>query len=309
LSFVAILATGFGVGAAYWHHKDVHANDKRNKQYNLLASHTLLDKPSDFILDFTDLRHQVKDYADKNVGKDNASIYFQYLPTGTAFGYGETRSFTGASLIKLAFVMDIYKLAEQGKVNLDTKVALKQEWLDDGYGTLYKQGTGYSLSYRDAIKFALEDSDNTVINMIHDALKASGMTPDQEAINYLDIDFQLTAAEQVNIGAKSYTSFLGCLYFSCYLQLNDSQEILNFLTMSSSVDRLTAQIPKGAVVAHKIGTFSNEVESDCGIFYIPNRNYSLCIMLKQSDPVASQHISDISKMVYDYVSTVSPPPK
>ncbi|MDB5182322.1 MAG: hypothetical protein JWO47_106 [Candidatus Saccharibacteria bacterium] len=301
----ALAGVGFGA-VKYEHNKDMHSSDKRNAAYNLLSRSILSDKQSDVILDFTDVRNQVRDYADKNIGKDNASIYFQYLPTGTSFGYGETRAFTGASLIKVPFVMNLYKLSEEGKVNLDKKVALKTEWLNDQYGELYKKGAGYMLTYRDAAKLAMEDSDNTAVLMILDALQNAKMQPKEEAINYLDIDFQLTSTDQVQIGAQSYTSLLKCLYFSCYLKLSDSQEILSYMSQSSFNDRLTAQIPDGVVVAHKIGTFNKEVQSDCGIFYVPNRKYSLCVMLKQSDPEASRHISEISKMVYDYVTSAAP---
>jgi beta-lactamase class A len=300
---LVLLGASFGAGVKYANRTQVSAARQNETKYNLLSKDILADKQSDIILDFTDLRQHVEAYAAKNIGKDNSSIYFQYLPTGTGFGYGETRAFTGASLIKVPYVMNLYRLAEQGKVDLDKKIPLKEEWLNKDYGNLYQQGAGYMLSYRDAARYALENSDNTAVLMILDALKQSGMTPEEEAINYLNLTFTLTDKLQVDIGAQSYTSILKCLYFSCYLRLDDSQEMLAHMTNSSFNDRLTAQLPTGVTVAHKIGTAGAMIESDCGIFYIPNRNYSLCVMLKQGDPEASKHIADISKMVYDYVTS------
>jgi beta-lactamase class A len=308
---LAALAGAFFAGSNHAHNKDIHANDKRVATYKLLSNSILDDKQSDILLDFTNVRNEIKEYVDNNIGKDNASIYFQYLPTGTAFGYGETRTFTGASLIKVPYAMNLYKLAEQGKVDLDKKVALKEEWLNDQYGDLYKKGAGYMLSYREATRLAIENSDNTAVLMILDALQNANMPRAEEAINYLDIDFHLNQTDQVQIGAQSYNSILKCLYFSCYLKLDDSEEILGYMTESSFNDRLMAYIPEGVVAAHKIGTFNKEVQSDCGIFYITNRNYSVCIMLKQGDPEASQHIAVISKMIYDYVTsaTAANPPQ
>jgi len=306
---IGLLGASFGAGTRYSNRPEALTVNKQDAPYSLLSKDILADKQSDILLDFTDLRLQVEAYAAKNIGKDNSSIYFQYLPTGTGFGYGETRAFTGASLIKVPYVMNLYKLAEQGKLDLDTKIPLKQEWLNKDYGTLYQKGAGYMLSYRDAARYALQDSDNTAVLMILDALKTSKMSVQEEAVNYLDITFTVTDTLQIDIGAQSYTSILKCLYFSCYLELNDSQELLSYMSKSSFTDRLMGQLPSGVIAAHKIGTAGLEIQSDCGIFYIPNRNYSLCVMLKQSDPEASKHIAVISKMVYDYVtsSTASRP--
>lgn len=300
---VVLVGASFGAGIKFAGRSKTPAAADETAKYTLLSKDILADKQSDILLDFTDLRQKVEAYAAQNVGKENSSIYFQYLPTGTGFGYGETRAFTGASLIKVPYVMNLYRLAEQGKIDLDKKIPLKEEWLNKDYGDLYKKGAGYMLSYREAAQYALERSDNTAVYMIIAALKASDMSPDEEAVNYLDITFTITDKLQIDLGAQSYTSVLKCLYFSCYLNLNDSQETLNYLTQSPFSDRLTAQLPAGVKVAHKIGTNGESIESDCGIFYVENRNYSLCVMLRQSDPDASKHIADISKMVYDYVTS------
>jgi hypothetical protein len=52
------------------------------------------------------------------------------------------------------------------------------------------------------------------------------------------------------------------------------------------------------VVAHKFGTFGDKVQSDCGIFYIPNKNYLLCVMIEGGDTAASRQIGDVSQIVY-----------
>ena len=65
-------------------------------------------------------------------------------------------------------------------------------------------------------------------------------------------------------------------------------------------------LPEEVKVAHKIGTYDAtdqiHVQSDCGIVYIPERNYLLCVMVKGDDPIASRIIGDISKVTYNFVT-------
>jgi hypothetical protein len=60
-------------------------------------------------------------------------------------------------------------------------------------------------------------------------------------------------------------------------------------------------------VSHKIGVASflgEPSSSDCGIFYIPRRPYFLCVMVHGDRVKALEHIGDLSKMTYDFVTTV-----
>jgi beta-lactamase class A len=209
-----------------------------------------------------------------------------------------------ASLIKLPAAMDLYRAAELGKVDLDKKITLQESWLDGGYGTLYQKGAGYELSLRDAAKIMLTESDNTALKAIAYSTETK-LTPDQRAINALDADISQNPDLTVSIGARSYTSFLKCLYFSCYLSKDDSQELLDYLSESTFDNRLAAGIDDKSIrVAHKIGVANTTTQSDCGIVYVPNRNYAICIMLNGDDnPQTNKHIAELSKIVYTFVKT------
>ncbi len=154
---------------------------------------------------------------------------------------------------------------------------------------------------REAAKLALTESDNTAISAIiystRDLLK-----PDESVINSLDVSFQRDEKLLLSISARSYGSFLKCLYFSCYVNKTDSQEILAYLSESKFNNRLRAGVPSDVLVAHKIGTYSNQTQSDCGIIYEPSRNYILCIMLFVEDNSAgNSHIANLSRITYDYI--------
>jgi hypothetical protein len=200
--------------------------------------------------------------------------------------------------------MALYKASELGKVDLGQKITLKQEWLDDAFGDLYKKGAGYQLTLREAAKIMLEDSDNTALNAISFSTQDL-LTDEQTPINALDLE--ITVDENNNytiaIGPRDYSSVLKCLYFSCYLNKEHSQELLGYLTNSSFDARLRDGIAdKSIPVAHKIGNYAQSVQSDCGIVYLPNRNYALCVMLKGADDKETdKKIADLSRLVYEFV--------
>ncbi len=273
------------------------------KEYPLLAKRLFVENPNNIRINFNPLRQALNTYM-KNNGLEG-SIYFEYLPTGTSIRVNGDEQEVVASLIKLPAAMELYKAAELGKVNLNDKVKLKAEWLDGGFGELYKKGAGYELSYRDLTKIMLKDSDNTALKAI--ALSIQGILPiDQSPFQFLDIDFTQNSDFTVSVSARSYSSFLKCLYFSCYVSEQSSQELLTYLTESNFDTRLLAGIDKNVQVAHKIGTFSDTTQSDCGIVYVDRSNYAICVMIDgPDDPSTDEHIAAISRLAYAYVTDTS----
>lgn len=278
-------------------------SERLQERYDLLSKRILIENPNDILLDFKPLKIKTQQYIDAHVGVDNISFYFEYLPTGSSIGVNEDKPVIGASLLKLPVVVNVYKLAEEGKINLDETVPLKQEWLNNDYGTLYEKGAGFRLTIREAAKYALEQSDNTAVLLLFDSLSKAEKTTTPQILDFVDANFATNTKDQVLIGAQSYSSILKCLYFACYLNKDDSQEILHNLTLVESKERLPLHIPNNVQIAHKIGTYENSAQSDCGIFFLEKRNYLLCIMVQGDDPQASKNIADLSKIVYDAVSS------
>lgn len=277
--------------------------EQQAANYNLLAKRLFTEDPNDSWVNFSTLRKQINDYyASNNL---SGSIYFEYLPTGTSIRINGDEQLVAASLIKLPAAMDLYKASELGKVDLDETITLKQEWLDNQYGELYKKGAGYQLTLREAAKIMLKDSDNTALKAVSASL-GNRLASDENVFSSLDMDFQINKDFTVSIGARSYSSTLKCLYFACYNNKNDSQEILSYLTDTPYKSRIVAGInDKDIKVAHKIGTHFNANQSDCGIVYFPKRNYIICAMIGGAESsVTDKKIADISKIVFDFIKAI-----
>jgi len=269
-------------------------------RYPLLSGSVLDGTPNnDILINFVPLRKNLEQrFAAVNAKK---SFYFEYLPDGTSIRVGADQQLVAASLIKVPLAMNLYKAAELGRIDLDKKVTVSAEELDDAFGDLYKKGPGFTLTLREAAKHMLIDSDNTATHVVFNQVK-NLLSYDEQSLARLDIE-QNTENGQAVITARSYSSVLKGLYFSAYLNNDGSQELLGYLAKSAATNRLTQRLPSDVPVAHKIGVYNaNWAESDCGIVYAPKRPYIICAMVGLPEPEASKFIADVSKEVYDFVS-------
>lgn len=275
--------------------------DLELSSHKLLAKRIFLSKPNDLLVNFEPLRADLRKDLAYYDGK--VSLYFEYLPTGTSIRMGEKEHLVAASLLKVPAVMELYQLAEQDDVNLDDTITLKEEWLDAGYGELYKKGAGYTSTIREFAELALEKSDNTALNAIQSVVDAHATEKMTSAYEALDVDYVDDAHTNLSLSARAYASFLKCLYFACYISPDSSQEIMTSLTRSTYGEdgRLGKYIPSDVKIAHKIGVAGDQVQSDCGIVYVPNRHYILCVMLNEEQGRGGEVIAQLSKKVYDYV--------
>jgi len=184
VSALGALLIGVGLGVAVTLIlKDEKSQSAQSVQYPYLAKRIQTGIKNEIKVNFSELRKQLTDYINKQEGGGaNISYYFEYLPTGVSININERNESIAASLMKLPVVMNLYKQAELGKIDLDKTVKLKKEWLNSEYGTLYKQGEGYPITIREAAKLTLKDSDNTALLLIWDQLKPLQTSPDQDAL-------------------------------------------------------------------------------------------------------------------------------
>ena len=268
--------------------------------YSLLSRRVLVENSSDIIINFLSLRSRLNEMTQPY--GNNFALYFEYLPTGVSIGVNSGQEFYSASLFKLPVVMAYFRHKENNNINYDIKEKLTTNMLDSRYGNLWIRGAGYQIGLDEAAKLALTDSDNTAVNALGPYITSSDFN---DVYNAIDIDLNLTSNGVIST-AKSYSSILKSLFFSALLSKDDSQKILSYLTESKFNDKLVAGLPSGVTVAHKIGVYQNggdKAYSDCGIVYIPNRPYMLCMISKSDEQTARDRMKLISQTVYDYVSS------
>jgi len=91
------------------------------------------------------------------------------LASGERIGHLESASFPTASAIKLAIVYELFKQADEKRIDLEEKVTLDRRQAVGGTGVLVEMGTP-TLSIRDYAVLMVTLSDNTATNVLIDRL-------------------------------------------------------------------------------------------------------------------------------------------
>jgi len=269
------------------------------KQYPLLSARALNpNNPNNLVVNFLPLRQNIHKVVDPY--GDSFAIYFEYLPTGTTIGINEDHNFTAESLLKVPVVMAYFHKKERIGLKTDPTVKILPSELNAKFGDLYKKGAGYQINVGDAVKLALQKSDNTASLVIADQISENDF---QFVYDGLDVPEMVTGKTPI-ITAQEYSSVLKALYFASVLNTDDSEEILDLLTQTDFHDLLPSGVPSGIPIAHKIGLVNGEIYQDCGIVYVPQAPYSLCMVSKSDEKTAKQRMHTLSKMVYDYVASL-----
>ncbi|MBP6962296.1 serine hydrolase [Candidatus Saccharibacteria bacterium] len=280
------------------------AQSKKASQFPWLANRLFTPQNDDMIINFTQLRETMNDYY--NEQKIPLGVYFEYLPTGASVGVKDQLQVEIGSLAKVPAVMGIYKEIEKGNLKLEDILTVKEENLDDRFGDLWKEGAGKQLTVEEAVEYTLKQSDNTAASVLTSSLTSETL---EEVFNELDLPKTRTGPFPV-MSPKSYASVFRNLFLSAYLNNESSNAILGELTETNFNDKLPGGVPDNVKVAHKIGVFriadTQDIYSDCGIIYVPNRPYILCVMVAAPEAVAREEIIAYSKMVYSFVSQVKP---
>jgi beta-lactamase class A len=194
----------------------------------------------------------------------------------------------------------VLKKVELSELSLDQEVVITKDYLDDESGTLYTKGEGYVSNVRELLIYLAKESDNTAIGAllslvddeeIGSAWFASGLP-------------KLSSESDILVSPKEYSNIFRSLYFSTYLRRTYSQLALSILSDTDRSTQLVAGVPSDVKVAHKYGAFvDGGYFHDCGIVYVPNKPYMLCVMSRDSSRnEADEVISGLSTVIYNYIS-------
>lgn len=275
--------------------------------YSLINKAVTANIGKHFIVNFAPLKIQfeniIKKYSQKTY------VYFSYINNGSWIGINEKEEFTAASTIKVPLAMSVYKLSEINKLDLGGSYAVEEADLDSNFGDLYKTGLGKTFTIDDLTEIMLEKSDNTAMNAIYNVLLRLGI---QDPLNkvYEELGWQFLTPPTLDevpdyqkINLKTLANMFLALYNSTFLNPENSQQVLKALSETSFDDKIVSGVPENITVSHKIGISTpDDTFSNCGIIYVPSRNYLLCVGSSgANEETANKFMSEISKATYEYV--------
>ena len=97
----------------------------------------------------------------KETKKGNKVAFYYEDLNNNILSFNENICFYSASTIKILVCLLIYKLADEGKINLNDKLLVTQEELFEGSGVIKNQKENTEYSIEKLIELCLVESDNT----------------------------------------------------------------------------------------------------------------------------------------------------
>lgn len=288
------------------------SDNQFEREYMFLNPATELIGKKNLIVDFQQLRESL---TNKYENREDylISLYFEYLPTGANISINKDEKVWPASLIKIPVAMAMMKKVESGKWNFDNELVILDEDKDNGFGTLYQQPTGTTLTIKKLLEESLINSDNTAHLVLLRNLESGEI---EDIYNHLGLDdivadVKKKSTQEVDnrITAKRYSIFFRSLYSSTYLLPEYSQLFLDILEKAPH-EYLSIGLPEEVDFVHKTGVRTGEaVNADSGIVYAPERPYLLTVMIQKRDSIPENDdqkikeiFKEISQEVYQYVS-------
>lgn len=266
------------------------------------------DKNLDFIKNKLELfiNEQIK----KNPDLSFASVYYRDLNNGPWIGINEKELFSPASLIKVPLLITYYKLAENDPSFLNNKITNTEIFNPKDQNIIpevtLSQNQEYTVS--ELLDRMIIYSDNQAYDLLLNNIDNRELI---KTYNNLGVDISL-GFENPNgniLSVKQYASFFRILFNASYLNKNMSEKALRLLSQVKYNRALTAGVPSNMSVAHKFGerqyvATGEKQLHDCGIIYLPNKPYLLCIMTRGKNISKEENfISQISSIVYQNLSS------
>lgn len=285
-------------GWAVWRYGPSGANfniSELKNRYPLLDPAQGIYNKKDLIVDFQPLRDQLNEIGQNQ----NVSIYFEYLPTGANIVVNRDLALWPASLMKIPIALAVMKKIEKGEWKLTNELVLFNEDKDIRFGNLHKEPTGSRLTIEKLLEEMLTNSDNTARQMF---IRNLDLIEVADVIEHLGLEDIFNADKQVT--AKKFSIFWRALFVSTYLSPEYSQKLIEIMAKSQFGGYLAKGLPDGITFSHKIGVDAvNNVFSDSGIVYQPDRSYILTVMIQEPDGQKARALmKEISEKIYSYVA-------
>lgn len=246
----------------------------------------------------TNIEKIVKKYPSESI-----SIYYRDLLNGPWYGINEDQQFAPQSLLKLPVAISYLKYAEKDLFILEKKIEV-EEISGSNLEVEDNLTVGEEYSVLTLIERAIIKSDNVAFQLLVKNIPEEQIKKTHED---LGIAYPSSSTPDDFISVKAYSSLFRVLYNASYLSRNFSEQLLAMLSQAEFKNGLVAGAPEGTLIAHKFGIQNNSSEikqlHDCGIVYLPDKPYLLCVMTKGENLSELENtIENISRDIYHAVS-------
>lgn len=235
-------------------------------------------------------------------------IAYKNLVTGEEFLHNPDHVFPGASVIKIAILIEFMRQVEREGLDPREKVKLANEKKVGGCGVLKDMEPGIMLPLKDLAVLMTVISDNTASNLLIDRLgmkkinkllRRCGLI--KSGIHRRFMVMPKTKVVKNFITAREIMVLLEKLYKNEILSSGYTDEALRILSNQQFYEKLRRFLPSELRVAHKPGEIKG-VSHDAGIIFLSEKPYILCVFIEglENNFTGDETIGRISRIIYDY---------
>lgn len=254
------------------------------------------------------------------------AVAIRRLATGEEFSHNADQPMPTASLIKFPVMVEAYRQAEAGELDLRDMITLREDDKVPGSGILTEHfSAGAQVSLRDAIRLMIVYSDNTATNLVLDRIGLPQVSATMEKLGLPETkihakvfrrDTSVFPERSAKFGLGSTTA---AETIRLYQLLHDGQlgtdentnSMFDDLRACDDETKLAAHLPDGIKIAHKGGAVS-KVRCDAGIISGPSGDFAICVLTKdnrdqswEDDNAAHVLIAKVARAAYDHFNPIS----
>jgi beta-lactamase class A len=228
------------------------------------------------------------------------------LKTGATIEIRPDEPFPQASVIKLAVLYELYRQAEEGRVDLGeiTRPPLPRV---AGDGVLQHLGPSVSLTWRDAAVLMMALSDNAAANLLIDRvgldavnrrLDTLGLPRTRLRRRMMDLEAAQRGEENVSTPAEM-RRLVEAIHAGTGLSAERARDLRNLAAITKSTE-FRKPLPETVAVLDKDGELE-AVRAAVGVVSLPGRPYSVAIMTSylRRDADGDALIREVSAALYD----------
>ncbi len=231
------------------------------------------------------------------------------LTSGEAFHVNADMVFPQASAIKIPVLIELYRQAQAGTLELDERVNVTRAQMAAGSGVLqHFSDAGSALSLRDLAVLMIVLSDNTATNIlidragmqnVNDLLARNNLRQTRLQRRMLDTESQRAGRENLST-PQEMIWLLGLLHERKLLDAKNSDAAIEILKYPKS-SHLRRGLPARVPLASKTGGLSGVV-CESGIVLLEGRPYAISVMTTygREAGAAETAIGEASRIVFNY---------
>jgi D-alanyl-D-alanine carboxypeptidase (penicillin-binding protein 5/6) len=263
-----------------------------------------------------------------NAHEGDVAVSVKHLTKGDSFTFKADEPMPTASLIKLPVMVEAYRQAAEGKIDLNSMVTFKEEDKTPGSGILSTQfSSGASFTLRDAIRLMIAYSDNSATNLVVAPIGLPATTEYMEKLGLPNTRLHaFVFRPKTSVAPERSTKFgLGSTTANEMIRLLEmiqSKKIVTPEACDAMLDhlrhcedkRLSKLLPPGVKVAHKTGSVA-VVRTDAGLIEAKGGPIAICVLTNNNkdqrwtaENAGEVLTSKIAREVYDYFEGSTPEP-